>query len=60
MTVAVNGNYYRDPQLDGVQRVRILEALSLKYDIFIKSFSLQYNDLCKKGGGKTVRPRGDG
>jgi hypothetical protein len=36
---AADGNNYRDPQPDNVQRVRDLGTLSLKQDVFITSFS---------------------
>ena len=37
---AVDGKKYRDPQLDNVQRARVLGTLSPELDTYIKSLTL--------------------
>jgi hypothetical protein len=49
----------REPHLDNVQRVRDFKALSPEWDIF-KALSSKLSGLCRTGGRKTGRARGDG
>ena len=41
--------YHRDPQLDTVVGVRDFGALCPNWDVLIKSFSLQIEDLYRRG-----------
>lgn len=50
---------YRDPQLNGMQRVRDLGVPSTKWEVSIKSLFSDFRELCLAGGGKMVRSRAD-
>ncbi|XP_076401629.1 uncharacterized protein LOC143267454 [Peromyscus maniculatus bairdii] len=55
---ARDGNYYRDPQLDTVQRVRNFGALRCKWDVCIKPLPSRLSDPCGREGKKISRARG--
>lgn len=45
---------HRDPELDNVQGVKDLGALSPTGNIFLKLFFSRFKDLCRRGGIKDV------
>lgn len=51
----VDGNLYRDPQLNNMQRVRDFAALSLLWGVFINPLSPGHRKLCGRRGRKIVR-----
>lgn len=53
---AADGNKYRDPQPDNVQRVRDPGILSSKWNVSIRSLPSGL----RRGGGNPVSSRGDG
>ena len=55
-----DGNKYKDPWLDGVQRMRAIETLTHKWDISIKSLLCSLRESCTSGSRKIVRTRGHG
>jgi hypothetical protein len=55
-----NERKHRDPQQTLTQAVRELVILSPKWDVSIKSIPLELTDLCRRGGRKSLRGRGDG
>jgi hypothetical protein len=57
---ASNGNKYRDPQPNIMQRMRDFGTLSPKGDAGIKSLHLGVGEPCRKGGRKHIRARSDG
>lgn len=57
---ATDGNKYRDPQPDYMQRVKDLRTLSPKQNVSIKSFRLELREPHGKGGRKCGRALGDG
>ena len=48
------------PQLNNVQSVRYLGALSHKWDVLFKSLLLELREPLRKRGRKSIRTRGDG
>ena len=46
--LGTNGNKYRDPQLDNVQKVRGLGTLSPKRDVSIKSLPPGLREPCRR------------
>lgn len=54
------GTNTETPQLNKVQRGLDLGLLGPNWDMFIKSLTLPFRGPCGRGGGKTVKVRGDG
>ena len=50
-----NGNKYRDPRPDIMQRLRDLGTLWPKWDVSIKSLPSGFRELSEKGDRKSVR-----
>lgn len=46
--------------MDNEQKMRNLGAVSLKWDVFVKSLPLGLNETYRRMGRKIVRDRGDG
>lgn len=57
---AVNGNKYRDPELDTRWRVRELGTLGHTWGFSIKSLPSGLIEPCGRGGRRIVKARGDG
>lgn len=56
----MDGNKYRDPELDKVQSVRKLGTTGPKWDVSINFLLLGLRKPYERGGRKSVRVRGDG
>ena len=54
------GSYLGAELLDNVQRVVDFGALSPKMDVLIKPLPSKCRGLCRRGGRKIVKARGDG
>lgn len=54
-----NGNKYRHPELDNVQKVKNLETIRTKWDVSIKSLPLGSGNSCQRGVRKSVRAGGN-
>ena len=52
--LAVDGNNYKDPQLDNGQRIRDLGTISCKWAVSIKSLSSKLRELCRREGRDEV------
>lgn len=55
LSLAVDGDKYRDPQPDFMQRLRGLGTLSPKCDVTIRSLPSEFSEPCRGGGRKVWR-----
>ena len=56
----IDGNKYRDSQLDNMHRVRDLGVPSTEWDVSIKLLLVGLRELCRGGCGKISRASEDG